>query len=483
MRRTTKIRKLGLSRVKTLSRVARVYLKLLKIAVITPTQYLLHGQFRALVGLTEATLTFVEIEKSRNGFYKTVAEIPLDKLREERDGLWFRAYTAYHESDWSTTVALLHEADRIEDESAFKMGLDPLALRILGTQITGSIGHTSFGLAIRARMAQLSLNPVSSYWMLPAQVANRPYLDYWRAYFPVVEMPASESVLLERALWPIVESIQTVRMRDGNLDLVTAHNFLVKEWELQKKDPLLSLSTTDLIRGNEYLASRGLGPDDWFVTLHVREDQDGLEGYGRNARIDTYSEGVRRVVERGGHVFRLGGRDATPFRGIRGLIDYAHDVDRDPWLDVFLLARSKFLIATTSGPIGVPPTFGVPVLWTNAPDIAKAVYHPRSLMIPKTVRSPNGKIMTLQEMLESPFGASDSVIARMKDNYGQTGYQWVDNTREDIANGVSEMLDGWVCSESREQEQWRTRIEAQGSTGVTRLSQSFASQYKSILNI
>ena len=93
-----------------------------------------------------------------------------------------------------------------------------------------------------------------------------------------------------------------------------------------------------------------------------------------------------------------------------GVVDLTQEKDIPDWLIIYLIAKSRFMIATTSGPIGVAAALGIPILWTNMPDIGKAVFRTKSaLYVPKLVRRPSGDIVSLHETLDSPFGWSDSL--------------------------------------------------------------------------
>jgi len=403
-------------------------------------------------------------------------------MRSSRDALWREADACYHASEWERAVGFLKNADEVEDTAARALGFDPLEMRIIGRQIIGSIGHMSFGLALRARMSMLQENPVNSYWVFAGHAANSAYLNYWKRYFQVLDLAAAEGAAMEWSLWPIVESIQTVRTKTGPMDLVSAHNKFAIEWERRGLPPLLELLPDDRVRGDRFLRDRGIEPRDFVVTLHVRENGLDRPGYGRNARIDTYLPAIRKIVSMGGTVFRLGDASMTPL-AMDGVVDIAHIEAKPSWLDPYLIASSRFMVATTSGPIGVAPTFGVPLLWTNAPDVGKAVYHGHSLMLPKLARNPAGNVMTLAEMLGSPVGWNDAYLEPFADVTGNHGYAWVDNSPEDIEMGVDDMITGWSDTESVSQSTWTHLLREAGSTGSTRLAPSFAKEHAATLGL
>jgi len=413
--------------------------------------------------------------------FRHVDSASLPNLKSIRDETWQQAYNSYIISDWPTTVEFLSRADSIEDEAACKIGLDPYIFRIVGRQIIGSIGHMAFGLSLRARMCMLKKSPVQTYLILPAHAANISYLEYWSSYFPhILKIDDKNCKLLENIFWPIAESIQSVRTTDGTLDLVTAHNTYSRTCDSLALPPLLSISEEHVMRSADYLKQLGIAPNGFIVTLHVREGSGETAGYGRNCDINTYKIAVDEIVRRGGSVFRIGQKTSTPFRR-HGLYDLTALHHRPSWLDLYLIAVSRFMIATTSGPIGVASSFGVPILWTNAPDLGKLVYHANSLLLPKLVSAPSGSILSISEMLSSPTGWSDSYIDKFLDSAGRPGYKWVDNSPKDIFDGVCDMFDSRWLVETSCQKCVRNILEAVGSSGSTMIGPTFVENYKNVL--
>lgn len=403
--------------------------------------------------------------------WRTNHRVPSHNHYQARNEVWVKANEAYHEGDWESTKALLLSADVIEDRAAILNGLDSFDARLIGRNILGSIGHMSFGLALRARIQVLGDASVKKYITIGSSSANDHFLGYWTKYFNHLDCNSLGSEAFEDAIWPILESIQTVRTKNGNFDLNAAHNWYAYEWERLAMPPLLQISELDLDRLNVVLAGWGL-KDRWVVTLHVRWSEQGQK-YGRNGVVDDYIGAIKEIVSAGGAVVRLGSPAMPKLPKIEGLVDYAHLPQRTPWLDVALIANSRFMIATTSGPIGVAHCFGIPILLTNAPDIAKAVYHTKTLMIPKMVRHPDGHILSISEMYATGAAWMDGapVPHSLEDS---DGYSWVANTPEDILEGTKEMLqNGWQYPEDEIGSLWRERLAAHGAKLVTRPSPSF----------
>jgi putative glycosyltransferase (TIGR04372 family) len=56
----------------------------------------------------------------------------------------------------------------------------------------------------------------------------------------------------------------------------------------------------------------------------------------------------------------MGDAEAPPLPSLANVIDYGRSDRRSDWMDVFLLTRSRFVLGSASGPIFVPPLYGVP---------------------------------------------------------------------------------------------------------------------------
>ena len=411
--------------------------------------------------------------------WRDCPSLPSPDLYSKRNMIWGRANGAYHQGDWEQTKLLLLEADKIEDHAAVLAGFDSMPARLIGKNILGSIGHMSFGLALRARIQLLDDAIAPHYLMLGTDTANDQFMSYWKKYFNHLDCNPLACEGVEEALWPILESIQTVRTKKGNLTLNAAHNWYAREWERLKRPPLLTTAEEDLSRLQGVLAEWGIS-DRWLVTLHVRWDAR-KSNYGRNALVSDYLDAIRRVIQAGGAVVRLGSPDMPKLPPIEGLVDYAHHAERESWLDVALIANSRFMIATTSGPIGMAHCFGIPILLTNAPDLGKAVYHPKSLMIPKLVRHASGRLLTLSNMFRTGAAWMDSTPVP-ENVMDAREYSWADNSPESIVDGVEEMLEeAWETPFSDLDELWGEKLTSNGAEIGTRPSPRFIQQNASIL--
>jgi len=411
-------------------------------------------------------------------------EQTIANLLTRRNNLLKNASINHEEGLWKLGINKILEADRVEDDAARLLNLDPLKLRILGSNITSSIGHSSFGLNLRAKMLTLSSNPVSRYLVFPQKESNLPYLKYWDQFFNILDWDPRKTIELERSFWFLLESISSVRVTSTHsVDLISAHNSFSLEWEKQKREAILKLSERHTEQGLAFLQENfGMNQNDWFVTVHVRDTTSWNPNYGRNADIYSYFPAFKHIVDQGGHVIRIGNKDSKKLPNIPGVIDYAHFPEKSRLMDVFFLAKARFFIATTSGPIGVASSFGTPILWTNAPDVGKAVFHPKSLMIPKLIQNKGKRVLGMSEILSSSLGYTDSYIERLK-NYKENfeGFSWRDNEDLEILEGVREMMAGLFDVTGNGQYEFMSILESFGSSGSTKVASFFINKWREVM--
>lgn len=121
--------------------------------------------------------------------------------------------------------------------------------------------------------------------------------------------------------------------------------------------------------GESFLAQVGMPPDAPFVVLHARDMSylpEKAHHAFRCADIRTYGGAIRRFVEEGYWVFRLGDRGSTPLEGQpEQVIDLPQHPGYCQALDVFLSARCAFAFNQASGPEALVRAFGRPAATVN----------------------------------------------------------------------------------------------------------------------
>ena len=331
--------------------------------------------------------------------------------------------------------------------------VDELPSRVLDTSWYLAVGHIAL-LDSYVKAMRLGWHPQRRLWLLrmPSQkVPNQAYLDYWRAHLCIPDPGPTGSN------WDAIER-ETGASR-ASLAYVTDHFWANKdaqgrvlwhqqfaaavqrEWEAQRRPPLLSLSEADERFGAQVLKQLGLPADAWFACFHVREPGfwwkwNRFHGATRDADILTYVEAMQAVVERGGWVIRMGDATMKKLPPMHGVVDYAHSALKSERMDVFLSARCRFLVGVNSGLSLLPPTFGRPCVLTNFVPISVPLPYAADILVPKLLRRrAENRFLTFDEMFATGL-ANVQFVKGMPENV-----EVVDNRPEELREAVLEMLD------------------------------------------
>ena len=204
-----------------------------------------------------------------------------------------------------------------------------------------------------------------------------------------------------------------------------------------QEQPFAELPDSVREQGDAALLRLGVPPGAPIVTLHVRD-----EGYNdhivwemglRDSNVDDYGAAVACLAERGITVVRLGDpgmRRATPRPG---LIHYPFSEAKSDVLDVYLAARCRFHIGTSSGMSFVPLLFGRPVLMTNWITPAHMICAPSVLTLPKLLLDRDGRLVPIAVWCDRYRGLLERPDAELH------GLSVRDNDPEDIREAVEFM--------------------------------------------
>lgn len=361
------------------------------------------------------------------------------ELDPERLELYETCATAYHHRGRPDDVVRAQRRGiEVQKRLAREQQVDRLGFRILHHGFTNVIGHMC---EIDVLLKQLLLDgrSLDELQVLAARrlAVNECYLDYWMEYFPhaifdpFVVGDLDWMIRLLRTPWLAWPD------SDGELRYYyTVGREVQGRWEAEGRPPLLSLRDSHRERGRACLERLGVPADGWFVTLHVREDRADSRFTGRNAQLSDYRGAIDAVVERGGWVVRMGDRRMTELPPIDGAIDYAFSDMKSDWMDVFLWAEGRFLIASDSGPLGVPQTFGRPVLMTNRP-LAHGYWYAGDIFLPRLYWSERaGRLLTFREALRSHVS-----LTLLDEELAHHRVRLRANTPDELAEATVEMLD------------------------------------------
>lgn len=324
--------------------------------------------------------------------------------------------------------------------------LDKLGIRF-PSQYTTAIGHIAL-LDSYVKMGILGQRSTARPILLVSPVMpNACYLDYWRRYLPdMITDPLAIKLLSPLAKY--LEDYVYAKTDSSGRQIWGGYSTNVyapvqAQWEAEGRGPLLSLTDSDRERGRDCLRRLGVPSDAWFIGLHVREGRTPIQELrpsihdARNADINTYRSAIKSITARGGWVIRMGDPSMKPLAPMHQVIDYAHSEVRSDWMDIFLWASCRFFIGVDSGPILVPPTFGVPCVITNWASPGWRPWFGNDLFIFKLPWSENEKRhLNFSEVLSSPAAFAEYAGYRESQRI-----KLVDNTPEEINDVVVEMMD------------------------------------------
>lgn len=323
-------------------------------------------------------------------------------------------------------------AAELQDEVAAETGMSALGLRVVGSNFWGdNIGHIGL-LDTLAKLRALGLLSPERRVVALQHPANDCYLDAWKQHFNVLAMSRAEIQEFNRVTIALQEIIGVFRTASGPVGLYEAVNLANRSWA--DRPPLLSLSEEDRDWGRGQLELLGVDRNQWFVSLHVRAGERRRERSAPDADVHTYIPAMEKIVAAGGAVVRMGNPLMPPLPPMRGVVDVSHSSLRSARLDLFLFAECKFFIGTASGPLNVPPTYGIPVLFTNCPTLGMTQWFRDSLMIPKmVVRKGSTEPLSLASTMATRAAWTVNPDASPDDYL-------LDNSPEDIASATEEML-------------------------------------------
>lgn len=206
----------------------------------------------------------------------------------------------------------------------------------------------------------------------------------------------------------------------------------------------LSLPASIRDRGHEQLHGIGIDPSRPFAFFHVRTMQyrESLTHHGhRTARIETYAPSIRRILDAGYQVVRIGEPGLEPpgwmGDGYVSLPDALPGLaPADRAVDLAVLADAAFGTAQNSGPIWVAAAFGTPTLRTNTPFEHLNLPYNRDLSLFKHYRDrETGRLLTYAEILDRKLPS----VLRDAD-YEERAIELVENSIEEIDAATDEFL-------------------------------------------
>jgi putative glycosyltransferase (TIGR04372 family) len=322
--------------------------------------------------------------------------------------------------------------------------LKPFKKIILVNIVYPRIGHLACNTDLFLRRLQLGIKKKDNilYIGVSSVPCNHQLLKMFSRILPIVQSPffyqITRSYVVRKSKF--YEDLSIFMSND----YFEFNNSLVNLFFTEKEEK----------KGKEILKKLSIEDNDWFVCFHSRDsayllDSERKADY-RDSDVNSYLKAVEYVVSCGGFAIRMGSAVEKPIPTTDRIIDYA-TYHRTDFGDIYLSAKCKFFLGSTSGLHLVSTIFHVPVACANFIPLEYAPVRSDNLFIPKKIWSnEKRRLLTFREILE--FG-----VGKFQDTkeYESAGLVPVENTAEEIfelAREMNERLDGvWKTTEEDEE--------------------------------
>jgi len=301
------------------------------------------------------------------------------------------------------------------------LGIELEDLRILPHEWVTQIGHEAM-LDILFRMQALGWWKGQAVVLARADlIANQALLNLFREFCPLLisgidmsDETAAELGSLQRYCGM---SFNAFELPNGEVvPWQEAGARAIREWESKNRgDPLRDIYDRWL-RANPILLDTaktikeqwGMGPNDWFVCLHVRDaahyaETDLMGQDHRNAGIKAYIAAAKYITGQGGWVIKLGGPLSPQLPRMKRVIEYGRSSFKSEMMDLYLIRHCRYFIGTTSGLTNVAVSFGIPTALVNCITTDAQLWGNRVRFALKKVRKSDGQFVTQREITSSPW--------------------------------------------------------------------------------
>lgn len=308
------------------------------------------------------------------------------------------------------------------------------------------IGHLALNHDRFLRRQQLFGVPERTFYIFAAHdPANHQLLKMYKRYMNIVE-----SKFLTRLFFAVRPIAQRTRFWEP-LKWTNKYKSAGIYELMNTTHKTLEFTPEEEEHARAELKKMGIGEDDWYVPFHAREQayfhrwrphmsEHWDEVDFKNCSIENYLKAAEYITERGGFAIRMGAFSEIPLpdTGNPKIIDYATKY-RSDFMDIYLCAKCKFFLASSSGLYAVSAVFDVPVAVTNYFAPSGGLYHQYDLMNLRRIRRrSDGKYVTFREAVDQGFFAKN-FGASSSDGWDKFDFE--ENTPEQILDLCKDMFD------------------------------------------
>lgn len=317
--------------------------------------------------------------------------------------------------------------------------LSPIRHVKIGFLVTERIGHLGINTDLFLRRRQMAGDPDRVvHVFLAGRPCNRQLLNMWKRHLNIVECQVLyDLVQYSRWLWertPYYNPLDT----------------LFNEYtEYQKTRTTLSFTPEEKEYGRRELKKMGIDlGKDWYICIYARDSHylnttypKGSWGYHdyRNADIDNFKLASEYIAGLSGYVVRIGSVVNKPFNVSNArVIDYASKHHSD-FMDIFIIAHSRFVVGNTSGICDLSMVFDVPYLGINCAPMGNVPHGKNGLFIPKKIKDrKTNRYISFDRIIQETRDRNDPLWNGRW--WSEKGYEFIENTEDEILDVVREMV-------------------------------------------
>ena len=257
----------------------------------------------------------------------------------------------------------------------------------IGVLQSDRIGHLSLNTDLFLRRRQLGIHPDGPYYCFlcsPKDLANRQLLTMLKRVVPICE--SRFLTLFYSGMLPLFKRTPFYQ------DLPMNSN---EYYEFNNAKPSIYFTSDEIEKGRKLLRQMNVDLNkDEFVCIFARDDAylKHVKPYHnwnyqnvRDSDIDSLIETAKYLIGKGFTVIRIGSIVKKPINfSHEKMIDYPYSKYQSDFLDIFILAQCKFILAAgSSGLINVGNLFDKPTLTVNLAEQWLAPWTKDNLYIPK----------------------------------------------------------------------------------------------------
>lgn len=300
-----------------------------------------------------------------------------------------------------------------------------------------ALGHLALNLDLFLRRRQLGIVKKNAYYLFFVYKAgNRQLLKMFKRLFDIVEIEWLGKLL---SFFCIFNTKFCQHLQMNSNEYLEYRNTACELYFTKDEEEY----------GREELLKMGITDNDWFVCIFARDSEHYRKTYGldsssmdcRDADIDTYIDAVKYIVGLGGYVLRMGMNVNKPFGFTNErVIDYAI-TNRSDFMDVYLTAKCRFFIGTSSGGADMARIFDKYHLAVNWTPIGWGPWGKNELYMPKTlVYRSSGEQVPYEKALKLTQHWLISLSFNIDAELEKLDMQLISNTPGQILAATKEMI-------------------------------------------